>query len=741
MKECIISYKGIRTNNLKNISIDIPKGCFWGISGPSGSGKSSLAYGTIFAISQYEWEKVSNIPAGAYVNFKVDEYNNVIPSIALKQENLNNNPRSTIATFLRVDKDFKLLFASANNVSPSIFSFNNPKNACPYCNGLGYVSMMDETQLIDWNLSVVEKPFKPWRKDYHQTLLEKFALSRNISVNKPLKELNNKEMDQLLHGMSEEKLSVSYKVNGKRHTHLFTYVGLLDDLHSLQNDKQHISSSKKLSEYSNIITCGHCRGMRFSDASLKYRYKGKNIGELYSMGLIELDAFISSCIQKEIVGGQKTLLRNIHRIVNGLIDGNLEYLNLNRSIPSLSGGELQRIRLVNILTSQIDGMMYIIDEPSARLHVSEYDSLLAGLKKLKDTGNTLLMIEHNPYFLKRTDRNIYVGPGSGDRGGELVTINRLEHAAFSYNFEPRGIGEYYKFENISENNIHELNVSIPMNRITGIYGPSGSGKSTLARNIERMYKGAEYINQKPLRGSKVSTVASYSEVMDSIRDVYAQANHVLPDIFNFNNEKGQCHTCGGNGSVSFELDFGKTKIDVVCDDCQGKRFNKEALSYKYKGFSIYEVLNLTIDKLLDEKIFTDDKIVRKLTVLKRLGLGYLTLFRTTDTLSGGEAQRLKLMKCIGKRLNGKLFIFDEPLRGLSNLDAKNVLLIFNEITCQGGTVVFIEHNVIGFEVCDFVLEMGPGKGEKGGKVVYAGTIADFKKSNRWQVYNKYLQNG
>lgn len=731
-----INYKNITTNNLKHLDIELPKGCFWGIAGPSGAGKSSLAYGTIYAISQYEWEKVTELPGGTYVNFQVESYQHVIPAIALKQENYNQNPRSTIATFLRIDKDFRLLYAAANGVSPARFSFNNPRNACPYCEGLGVEQRLDTSSLVAMDKSILEKPFKSWTKGYYQPLLEKFAVSRNIPLNQPLSSLSRAQLEQLLYAESDEKFAVSYRANGRAQRRQFRYVGFLRELEGLKQDKTHISSAQRLAGYGSQQTCSHCQGRRFSPEVEQLTYRGKSLGELYMMEVDALASFIEEAQRQETAPQQQRLLAHIRQVLHGVEEGNLEYLHLNRSIPSLSGGELQRIRLINILDSQINGVLYVIDEPSAKLHVSEYDAILSHLHRLQKAGNTLLMIEHNPYFLRQTDRIIYVGPRSGDQGGELSPVpfpegereRRPVYAA-------RPCTSFLTLGPITEHNLTAVTVRIPQQRITGIYGPSGSGKSTLARNIQRLYPNTEYIDQKTLRGSKASTIATFSGLMDAIRNLFAAANGVSADHFSFKTPLGQCPECSGKGSVTYELDFGKTKVELICDRCHGKRYNDATLAYTYRGLSIYEVLHTTIDHLLEVSFFEDPAIQRQLELLQALGLGYLTLFRTTDTLSGGEAQRLKLMKFIGKRVSGKLFIFDEPLCGLSTPDVANVLSIFRTMTEQGATVIFIEHNVMGLAACDYVVEMGPGKGKHGGQVMFQDSIARFRQSDRWKIYD------
>lgn len=733
MKGNIISYKGIRTNNLQDISLELKKAQFYGVAGPSGSGKSSLAYGTMHAIAQHEWEKVSGVQGSALVPYAVEGYENVIPSVALKQENHNQNPRSTIATFLRLDKSFRLLFASACGVSPTLFSFNNPRNACPKCEGLGYVVALDTDQLIRWDLSIEENPFLPWRKSYYQKLLEAYAKSCGIPLNISLQNLPKSQVDLLLYENSTEKLAVSYTLGGKRRTHRFFYRGFYNELESLVNDKKHVSSANKVTSLGHTEVCPQCKGQRFSTEVLSYTYQGVNLGIVYMMEVSKLEQVVAGWCKTEQQQERKILLKGIVTLLEAMTKAQLGYLHLNRSIPTLSGGELQRIRLLNILTSQINDMMYIVDEPSAQLHVSEYDALLADMRRLTEDGNTVVMIEHNRYFLDQTDHCLFVGPGSGNQGGQL--FHALPEACPLEQIQGRGIGEMMSFRSLSANNVENVDVDIPMRRITGLYGPSGSGKSTLARCIEQRYDKTVYVSQRPIKGTVASTIASYSEVFDEIRNLFAKENNVDTDWFSFSGKKGACLVCGGRGSVKYQLDFGKTEVELVCEECNGRRYNNTALSYHYKGHSIFEVLNKTIDILLQDGLFEGiSTIVERLQCLQRLGLGYLTLFRTTDTLSGGEAQRLKLAKYIGRRQKDKLFIFDEPLRGLDSKSVANILSVFREITNCGGTVLMIEHNVAGLAFCDYILEMGPGKGRNGGKIVFGGTVDSFRNSDHYRQY-------
>lgn len=733
MKENTISYKGIRTNNLQNVSLEIKKGKFYGITGPSGAGKSSLAYGTMHAIAQHEWERVTGLQRGESSAYVVDDYENVIPSVALRQENHNQNPRSTIATFLRIDKSFRLLFASACGVSPTLFSFNNPRNACPRCEGLGYVVTVDSDQLIRWNLSIAERPFLPWRNSYYQKLLEVYALSRDIPLTISLKDLPKSQLNAILYEDSKEKLAVCYTLGSKRRTHRFFYRGFYNEIQSLANDKKHVSSANKIANLGNTEVCPFCHGSRFSNKILDYTYQGKNIGDIYMMEVSKLELSVAEWSQIENQSERLRLLKGIAILLKAMTKAQLGYLHLNRSIPTLSGGELQRIRLLNILTSQISDMMYIVDEPSAQLHVSEYDALLADLRRLSDQRNTVLMIEHNHYLLERTDKCLFVGPGSGRDGGKV--FNMLPHSFSIEQGKGKSIGKMMSFRSLTANNVENVDVDIPIGCVTGLYGPSGSGKSSLAKCIEKCYDKTVYVSQHTIKGTIASTVASYSEVFDDIRKLFARYNQVNADMFNFSGKTGACPACEGRGTMKYQLDFGKTEVELVCEECNGKRYNPEALSYLYEGISIFDVLNMTIDTLLQKGLFYDHtSIIEKLQCLQKLGLGYLTLFRTTDTLSGGEAQRLKLAKYVGKKQKDKLFIFDEPLRGLDGQSVANIRSVFCDITDSGGTVLMIEHNVSGLSFCDYILEMGPGKGHDGGKIIFSGSIDSFRRSDHYQPY-------
>ena len=719
-RENIIKYRGIETNNLKHIDVDIEKNTLIAVVGPSGSGKSSLVYGTIYEISACEEDKLRNIYREDY-NYKIETYENIIPAVELKQNNNNINPRSTLGIFLNIDKEFKKIFAGEHGVPVGRFTFNNPRNSCPRCGGLGEEYVLSLDKIIDENKSIEDGALRPWRNSqdgHYEKVLEKYCVQEGICKSIPYCGLSQEEKNKITYGRSSEKFRVSYKANGKTRTKEFYYVGILAYLEEYLEDKEQASSKEKIKSYSHMEKCSLCGGMRFNSEVLEYKIDGYSIGDFYTMEIEELCEYLKSKEKREF--------KKIYEILQRMVQYNLGYLNLNRSIPSLSGGELQRLRLMNILSSEMEDMLYIIDEPSAKLHVSEYEELWRNIQGIKERGNTVIIVEHNPYFIQRADRRIYIGPRGGSQGGYL--LDRLEEKPWSWTRNFKEPCDYIEVKNISKNNIKNLTVKFPKNVVTAILGVSGSGKSTLVKELNERLENSEYISQKPLRGSSASTIGSYSEVYGLIRKEMSKKLQLDEKFFNFN-----CDHCGGKGKEIYIYDFGK-EMEVQCAKCEGKRFNVETLEYKYRGYNIYEILNLTIEDLLEINIFENKGIRERLELLKKMGLGYLSLFRTTDTLSGGEAQRVKLSKVLGKRIKDKILFLDEPLNGLSQGDIEGVLKLFTELRDMGATVVLIEHNILALRGCDYILEMGPSRGKNGGKIIFEGTMEEFKGNNNYEKY-------
>lgn len=734
-KENIIEYRGIETNNLKKINIDIEKNKIIGIAGPSGSGKSSLAYDTIYNISEVEEAKLKKDLEGIQ-RFKVSSYKNIISAVEVRQTNNNSNPRSTIATYLGLDNEFKKLFVKINNIPPTLFTFNNPINACEKCQGLGYIYKLDQSKIIDEEKSIKEGAIIPWHNStvgYEEKLLIKFAEDNGISITTKVKDLSERERELMFYGKGETKYKISYKAYGKQRNKSFTYSGILLESNKLLEDINQPSSKQKIDKYIYQIECPQCKGKRFNDRILKYKVFDKSIGDYYTEEIEEVYRYLN-----DKLGENPKIdieLKNILKVLEEIVKANLGYLNLNRSIPSLSGGELQRLRLISIMNSQITNMMYIIDEPSSKLHVSEYEGIYKNFQEIKERGNTVIYVEHNPYFLKKVDELISIGPGAGDKGGEVVKnyIKELKFPEFKF----KEIKNFMKITDINTNNIKNLEVKIPLNSVIGIYGVSGSGKSSLVKYLNKKLEKSEYLTQKPLKGNINSTIGTYSGTLFAdIREELGKKNNINPEELHFTSKEGRCPRCEGKGIIKYDNGFGK-ELEIICNKCDGKRYSKEILKRKLKfKKNIYEILNTSIDTLIEQKFFENRKIVEKLELLKKLGLGHLNLFRPTNTLSGGEAQRVKLSDILGKKVKGKVLFFDEPLSGLSDRDAIEILNIFREMTEQGATIIFIEHNTLAIDACDCILEMGPGKGKYGGKIIFSGTLEEFKKSKNYKIYIK-----
>ncbi len=734
-----INYKGIKTNNIRNINLKLEKQKIIGISGPSGSGKTSLAYDTIYQISKYEFDKIDN-KAHSIKKFLIEEYNGIIPALTLLQNNKNNNPRSTLATYLTLDDEFKIIFAIMNFRDPSEFSFNNYKNACLECEGTGIGFELDQEKIIDKNKKIKDGAFIPWTKftsNHYEKLLVLHSSEIGISIDKKYDDLDDTEKRELLYGISDKKYTISYKQNGKSRRKEFKYIGLMLELEKYLKDIKKPSNKIKINNYSKETVCPVCSGMRFNAEVLKYKVFLKNLGELYMMEITELLDFLKNIPKCEIIeNGINPFVDRIIEILEYIDESNLGYLNLNRSIPTLSGGELQRIRITNIIQSKLSDILYVIDEPSAKLHVSEYNSIQNSLQIIKNRGNTIIMVEHNRNFLKLCDEIIFLGPGAGKDGGFIV---KKDENIDNIIFPKLNIFGYYNEKKLNKNNLKNIDIQFPKNALTGIYGPSGSGKTSLVKELVNRISRSEYVTQKPISGNINSTIASYIGIYDEIRELFSKINKVDKNIFSFMSDTGKCPDCDGKGLIRYKLGFSEEIEEIICDKCNGKRYNDIALKYKYNELNIYEILSLTVNELIEGKLFKNISINNKLNILEQIGLGYLSLFRTTDTLSGGEAQRIRLTKYIGKNLNDKILFLDEPLSGLSERDSNRLLLLLkNLILNNNATILFIEHNLIGLKAIDYVIEIGPGKGLNGGEVIFFGEIKDFYDSKNFKKYKKYI---
>ena len=660
---------------------------------------------------------------------------------------------------------------SMPELAPRMFSFNSPYGACEECGGLGTQIYFDENLIVpDPGLSIREGAIAPWeRKDsiYFHQMLEALSNHYKFDINTPFNKLSERVRHVLLHGSGDEKIEFYFDRRGRRHFYQRRFTGVLEKLEESYREDTSGDTRMELTRYMNINDCPLCRGARLKRESLSVTVGGKNIHEVCRLSIRECmrffetlsvtdtEALISERIRKEI--GQR---------LQFLIDVGMDYLNLSRSSGTLSGGEAQRIRLATQIGSGLVGVLYVLDEPTIGLHPRDSMRLASTLKRLRDMGNTVLVVEHDMDIMNCADDIIDVGPGAGLHGGEVVfhgppdqirrsdvsltgkyLSNRLSIPVPEKRRSPSG--RFIIIEGASENNLKDIDIRVPANVFTCVTGVSGSGKSTLV--IETLYKvlrrrlnryrgksgrirkirdfgGIERVitmDQQPIGRTPRSNPATYTGVLTHIRDLFSRlpesrVRGYKPGRFSFNVRGGRCEACQGEGVKKIEMHF-LPDVYITCDACQGKRFNRDTLEIRYKGSSIADVLDMTVNQGL---AFFDNipPIRSKLEILSDVGLGYIKLGQSATTFSGGEAQRIKLARELGKRLTtGTLYILDEPTIGLHFADIEKLLIVLARLVDMGNTVVVIEHNLDVIKSADYIIDMGPEGGDGGGRIVAAGT--------------------
>ncbi|MFC1617832.1 ATP-binding cassette domain-containing protein [Patescibacteria group bacterium] len=744
-----IIIKGARTHNLQDIDVEIPRGKFNVLVGVSGSGKSTIAYDVIVAEGQRQFlESVSTYAARLLVRRQrpdVDSIKNLSPTISIDQRKLLGNPRSTVGTATEIYSYLRLLFSrfgSQKNLSAGHFSFNNPKGACPKCKGLGVEYFIEPTTILDFNKSLNEGAsriniFKPGSR-----YLNIIKLSGKIDLDKPLKDYSKKELDFLLYS---PRVVLSNKERGFVQT--FSHDGIINRLIGRASDLRGISASKERREkkFWSKKPCAKCHGARLNQKALSSKIAGRNIGDFANLQLSDFIAQIKKIKNK----GSQEIVTRIVENTQYLIDVNLEYLSLNRGLDTLSGGESQRIKLARELGTDLIEMVYVLDEPTAGLHPRDVQKLIDLLQSLRDDKNTVLVVEHDEQVIKAADNIIELGPGAGKKGGKIIASGTAKQLVRN----PKSItGPYLKtkskikskrqnrqpqkFLDIKNANIHNLkniNAKIPLGVFCCVTGVSGSGKSSLLIDefASKYSDKVVLVDQNPVVGSARGNAATYIKVFDSIRKILAAENNVSRSLFS-SNSSGACPDCKGLGFKKIDMHF-MGDVKVRCDTCQGLKYIPKVLSYKYQGKNIADILDMTANEAW--KYFDQPDIKKKLKMLIDVGLGYITLGQTHDTFSGGEAQRLKLTSQLNKK--GEIFILDEPTSGLHFADIEKLIKLLNNLIDQGNSVMVIEHNLDVIKQADWIIDLGPGGGDKGGKIIAEGTPRELSK-NHHSITGKYL---
>jgi excinuclease ABC subunit A len=677
------------------------------------------------------------------------------------------------------------------NPEPNNFSFNSPKGACPKCNGIGRLYQINERKIIpDDSLSIKAgalAPHGPQKNSWIFKQLETIAHRYGFSLSDPYKSIPEDAKQMILYG-GNEKFSVESKTLGVTRDYKIEFEGVANFIESQYKNAESTSLKRWAKDYMDKVKCSECEGSRLRKESLYFKVNGLNISELANKDIVDLVDWFKE-LPKHLSEKQfkisEEILKEISTRLQFLLDVGLDYLSLNRSSKSLSGGEAQRIRLATQIGSQLVGVLYILDEPSIGLHQRDNEKLINSLVSLRDIGNSVIVVEHDKDMIERADYVIDIGPKAGKYGGEIISIGTPDelktHHTLTADYlngskaievpkeRREGNGKFIELKGCTGNNLKNVSVTIPLGKMIGVTGVSGSGKSTLIN--ETLYpimnahyfngvkkpmpyksiKGLEHIdkvidiNQSPIGRTPRSNPATYTGTFSEIRSLFAKIPEAMirgykPGRFSFNVKGGRCETCQGGGLRVIEMNF-LPDVYVECETCQGKRFNRETLEIRYKGKSISDVLNMTISEAVDffEHI---PKIHKKLKTIKDVGLGYITLGQQSTTLSGGEAQRIKLATELSKRDTGNTFyILDEPTTGLHFEDIRVLMQVLNKLANKGNTVLIIEHNMDVIKMMDHIIDVGYEGGKGGGQIVAEGTpeeIIKHKKSYTAQFLKKEL---
>ena len=936
-----IVIKGAKEHNLKNINIEIPKNKLVVITGLSGSGKSSLAFDTLYAEGQRRYVESLSSYARQFLGImdkpRVESIEGLSPAISIDQKTTSKNPRSTVGTVTEIYDYIRLLYARigvpycpkcgkkiekqtidqivdnvlelpentriqilapvirgrkgeykklledfqkdgfvrarvdgnivdlsndididrkkkhnidividrlvikndirarltesieiamkhANNLvmvdvvgekeklysgnyacpdcgisfeelSPRMFSFNNPVGACPTCTGIGYLMKMDEDLIIpDKNLTLYNgvKAFGASTMKKGDTIAKMYfeAIGKHygVDISKPIKDLPRDFLEKILYGTGDEEIEFEYETAFGVRRNKVPFEGVIPTLERRHRETKSQGMLQFYEMYMSNMECPECHGARLKKESLSVKVGDKNINELTDMSIVHIKDYINSLVLSEkdsIIADQ--ILKELNKRLQFLIDVGLDYLTLSRSAATLSGGESQRIRLATQIGSGLTGVMYILDEPSIGLHQRDNDKLIATLKKLRDLGNSVIVVEHDTDTMYAADQVIDIGPYAGVHGGNVMAQGTAEEIAKvpdsitgQYLSGRKQItvpkkrrksnGKSIEIVGATEHNLKNVSVKFPLGQFVCITGVSGSGKSTLVNEVlykninKQLNKSNEKvgkcksikglhnidkiinIDQSPIGRTPRSNPATYTGVFDIIREIFATTNEAKmrgydKGRFSFNVQGGRCEACNGDGIIKIEMNF-LSDVYVPCEVCKGKRYNKETLEVKYKGKNISDVLDMTVEEALTffENI---PRIKQKIQTLYDVGLGYIKLGQPSTTLSGGEAQRIKLATELSKRSTGKtLYILDEPTTGLHIDDVHRLVDILQRLVDGGNSVLVIEHNLDLIKTCDYIIDLGPEGGDKGGEIIAVGTpekICQNERSYTGQFLKKYLE--
>lgn len=751
MSNNYIQVVGARERNLKNIDVEIPKKEITVFTGVSGSGKSSLVFDTIAAESQRQMNETYT----SFIRHRLPHYGkpdadtieNLSVAFIINQKRLGGNARSTVGTITDIYSLLRLLFSRVGTPFvgySDVFSFNNPAGMCDCCQGLGKIEAVDIERLLDRNKSLTEgavrfPTFEPggWR-------LTRYTHSGFFDNDKKIKDYSAEELELLLYA---DGIKVTSPSPEWPKTSL--YEGLIPRIERSflkKEDGEKVRYSKEIECYVTRRDCPHCHGTRLNDKVLSCKVNGLNIAECTDMQISELLDFIQS-INAPIAA---SILAELVNRLKHMISIGLHYLSLSRETSTLSGGESQRIKMVCQLGNSLTDLTYIFDEPSIGLHPHDISKINDLMRLLRDKGNTVLIVEHDPDMIKIADHVIDMGPGAGTQGGEIVYQGNLEGLRTSGTLTGKYLSHrpelkpdtrtpqgWLSIQNATLHNLNQLSVEVPKGVMTVVTGVAGSGKSTLINQVlPKFYPETVFIDQKGIQASKRSNIATFTGIFDMIRKLFAKSNGVSASLFSFNSQ-GACPACKGLGVTYTDLAFMDTVV-TVCQECHGNRYSDEVLGYSMRGKNIGEVLNMTVTEALE--FLGEREITSKLQRLSDVGITYITLGQPLNTLSGGELQRIKLAAELEN--GGQIYVMDEPSTGLHMADIKQLIGVMNRLVEQNSTLIVIEHNLDIICQADWIIDLGPYAGQNGGTIMYTGLpegIVHCKDSLTGNCLKKYLR--
>ncbi|SKA37666.1 excinuclease ABC, A subunit [Chitinophaga eiseniae] len=745
---------GARQHNLKNLTLEIPKNTITVFTGVSGSGKSSLVFRTIGAEAQRQMSEMQHSFVRSRMEHlgvpDVDSIEHLNVPVIINQKRLGGNVRSTVGTATDIYTSLRLLFSRVGKPFvgyANTFSFNHPQGMCPVCGGIGQTRQIDIGRLIDTTRSLNEGAirFPTFQPGGFRWL--RYTESGYFNNDKKLADYTKDEWEMLLHAEEHVPPHPSPKW-GKT----VRYTGIIPRLERdiLKKDTRELRLREK--EISRIVReqpCPSCHGKRLNEKILSCKIKGLDIADCAAMPADELLAFI----RPVKAAGYDTIVAELVKKLQHMVTIGLGYLTLDRVTPTLSGGESQRIKMVRHLDSSLENLLYIFDEPSIGLHPSDLDNLSRIIQKIRDKGNTVLLVEHDPDLIRIADHVIDMGPGSGTHGGEIVYQGSFKGLRKSsgktgryfarhqtYNQHPRTFTDTLTIRHAKLHNLKDITVKIPRGVLTVVTGVAGSGKSTLISDVLPLqHPEITLIDQSGIAGHSKSNLLTYLGISDIIRNLFAHANGVSNKLFSRNSE-GACPNCKGLGIEKIDLAF-MDDVEIPCEVCGGSGFRPEVLAYHYRQRSIADVMDLTVE---EAAVFFSElpQLHRHFVMLHDLGMGYLTLGQRLDTFSGGELQRLKLATQLKEQ--STVVVLDEPSTGLHPADTERLLALFNKLVKDGHTLIVIEHNLDIIACADWIIDMGPGAGKDGGQLTFEGTVSDLlqQANTPTAVYlRKYLEHG